>query len=94
MKAAGEEAQKAFADAYNNIHGTTGMDFNAIYTLIQSKPDLFGAQGDQFMAQQILIHAKDFNFTDAQNLGLNVGRFQSGKFGFMLLGLPAAALAM
>lgn len=94
VKAAGEEAQKAFADAYNNIHGTTGMDFNAIYTLIQSKPDLFGAQGDQFMAQQILIHAKDFNFTDAQNLGLNVGRFQSGKFGFMLLGLPAAALAM
>ncbi|KNG79063.1 PTS transporter subunit EIIC [Mycoplasma sp. HU2014] len=94
VKAAGEEAQKAFADAYNNIHGTTGMDFNAIYTLIKSKPDLFGAQGDQFMAQQILIHAKDFNFTDAQNLGLNVGRFQSGKFGFMLLGLPAAALAM
>lgn len=94
VKDAGEEAQKAFADAYNNIHGTTGMDFNAIYTLIKSKPDLFGAQGDQFMAQQILIHAKDFNFTDAQNLGLNVGRFQSGKFGFMLLGLPAAALAM
>ncbi|UWD35447.1 PTS transporter subunit EIIC [Mycoplasma cottewii] len=93
VKGAGAETQKAFADAYNKIHGT-GLDFNGIYTLIQSNPDLFGAQGDQFMAQQILVHSKIFNFTDAENLGLNVGRFQSGKFGFMLLGLPAAALAM
>nr|WP_237243815.1 hypothetical protein [Spiroplasma clarkii] len=27
-------------------------------------------------------------------MGLNLGRFQSGKFGFMLLALPAAAVAM
>ncbi|MDQ0568139.1 PTS system glucose-specific IIC component [Mycoplasma yeatsii] len=93
VQSAGAQAQQTFAEAYNKIHGT-GLNFTQIYELIQKNPKLFGAEGDQFMAQQILSHANIFNFTDAQNLGLNVGRFQSGKFGFMLLGLPAAALAM
>ncbi|QGS51533.1 PTS transporter subunit EIIC [Spiroplasma tabanidicola] len=34
------------------------------------------------------------NFKDLEKMGLNLGRFQSGKFGFMLFGLPAAGLAM
>ncbi|EOA07091.1 Phosphotransferase system PTS, glucose-specific IIBC component [Mycoplasma yeatsii 13926] len=93
VKDAGAQAQQTFADAYNKIHSTT-YDFTQIYELIKNSPKLFGAEGDQFMAQQILSNSNIFNFTDAQNLGLNVGRFQSGKFGFMLLGLPAAALAM
>ncbi|AOG60720.1 PTS system, glucose-specific IIBC component [Spiroplasma helicoides] len=33
-------------------------------------------------------------FTDLEKMGLNLGRFQSGKFGFMLFALPAGAVAM
>ncbi|WFQ95450.1 PTS transporter subunit EIIC [Mycoplasma feriruminatoris] len=88
-----EAIKQQFVQSWQQMHGQTS-DFNKILELIKSRPDLYKAVGDQLMAQQILANASIFNFTDAQNLGLNVGRFQSGKFGFMLLGLPAAALAM
>ncbi|WP_434329580.1 PTS transporter subunit EIIC [Mycoplasma capricolum subsp. capricolum] len=94
MSKSTEQAKNAFKDAYNTIHGTSHSSFNDILSSIKAVKDLYGAQGDQFMAQQILANLKTLNFIDAQNLGLNIGRFQSGKFGFMLLGLPAAALAM
>ncbi|WP_434335341.1 PTS transporter subunit EIIC [Mycoplasma capricolum subsp. capricolum] len=94
MSKSTEQAKNAFKDAYNTIHGTSHSSFNDILSSIKAIKDLYGAQGDQFMAQQILANLKTLNFIDAQNLGLNIGRFQSGKFGFMLLGLPAAALAM
>ncbi|SYV95134.1 Uncharacterised protein, partial [Mycoplasma putrefaciens] len=89
------EVQMKFIEAYKQMHGASNVsDLNSIITLVKNSKDLYAAVGDQFMGQQILANSNIFNFTDAQNLGLNVGRFQSGKFGFMLLGLPAAALAM
>ncbi|WP_434341738.1 PTS transporter subunit EIIC [Mycoplasma putrefaciens] len=89
------EVQMKFIEAYKQMHGASNVsDLNYIITLVKNSKDLYAAVGDQFMGQQILANSNIFNFTDAQNLGLNVGRFQSGKFGFMLLGLPAAALAM
>ncbi|AHI52430.1 PTS system glucose-specific IIBC component [Spiroplasma culicicola AES-1] len=51
--------------------------------------------GDQYMMYWVMSgDNKWLTFTDLQNMGLNLGRFQSGKFGFMLLGLPAAGVAM
>jgi PTS system glucose-specific IIC component len=53
--------------------------------------------GDQTMMARLIANidnSKGINFTSFQLLGLNLGRFQSDKFGFMLLGLPMAALAM
>ncbi|WP_025734734.1 PTS transporter subunit EIIC [Williamsoniiplasma luminosum] len=55
---------------------------------------LFDANGDQYMMQAVIGGSSMMNFTLLENLGLNLGRFQSGKFGFMLLGLPMAGLAM
>jgi len=54
----------------------------------------FAAQGDQTMMYQIIAHPDWLNFRDMQNLGFNLGRFQSGKFAFMMFGLPMAGLAM
>jgi len=54
----------------------------------------FAAQGDQTMMYQIIAHPDWLNFKDMQDLGFNLGRFQSGKFAFMMFGLPMAGLAM
>jgi len=54
----------------------------------------YGAQGDQTMMYQIIAHPDWLNFKDMEDLGFNLGRFQSGKFAFMMFGLPMASLAM
>jgi PTS system glucose-specific IIC component len=54
----------------------------------------YGAQGDQTMMYQIIAHPDWLNFKDMEELGFNLGRFQSGKFAFMMFGLPMASLAM
>ncbi|WP_084331597.1 PTS transporter subunit EIIC [Williamsoniiplasma lucivorax] len=56
--------------------------------------DLLSAHGDQTMMYKVNGGLNLINYTLLENIGLNLGRFQSGKFGFMLLGLPMAGIAM
>ncbi|WP_106078822.1 PTS transporter subunit EIIC [Mesoplasma coleopterae] len=73
--------------------GTNG--FNIIKSNISTQfPELWKSMGDQTMAYKVIANTDVLNFKDLDILGLNIGRFQSGKFGFMLLGLPMAGLAM
>ena len=68
-----------------------------VYDWINSQPggdDFLKAIGDQTMMYRVIGNDFGITFTDLQNLGLNLGRFQSGKFAFMMFGLPCAALAM
>ncbi|ASP27856.1 PTS system, glucose-specific IIBC component [Spiroplasma corruscae] len=51
-------------------------------------------KGDQTMMYWVIGHQDLINFTQISEMGLNLGRFQSGKFPFMMFGLPMAALAM
>ncbi len=51
------------------------------------------AVGDQTIMYKIIADPK-ITFTMVEHMGLNLGRFQSGKFPFMMFGLPAAAAAM
>ncbi|ATQ35372.1 PTS system, glucose-specific IIBC component [Mesoplasma entomophilum] len=95
------DAQKnAFVEIWNKNHnasalGLTNADFESIRALIsRDYTDLWQSMGDQTMAYKVIANTKVLNFTDLEALGLNIGRFQSGKFGFMLLGLPMAGLAM
>ncbi|WP_370456489.1 PTS transporter subunit EIIC [Spiroplasma sp. BIUS-1] len=92
------EAQKeAFENIWNINHNTGGVfkTFEQIQTLISTDyKDLWQAMGDQTMAYKVIANTGVLNFTDLEALGLNIGRFQSGKFGFMLIGLPMAGLAM
>ncbi|AUF83930.1 PTS sugar transporter [Mesoplasma syrphidae] len=84
-----QEQASAFAG-----HNITWPEF---FTTVTGNKDLFEAMGDQTMMARLIANidnSKGINFTSFQLLGLNLGRFQSGKFGFMLLGLPMAALAM
>ncbi|AVN60231.1 PTS sugar transporter [Mesoplasma entomophilum] len=72
-----------------------GLKFQTIRNMISSDyPELWKSMGDQTMAYSVIAKINILNFTDLEALGLNIGRFQSGKFGFMLLGLPMAGLAM
>ncbi|QVK06709.1 PTS transporter subunit EIIC [Mycoplasma mycoides] len=89
-----EEVKKAFVESYNSLHGGTHKTLDEIIKLVQAKEELWGAVGDQIISQRVIGHLNILNFTDVEKLGINLGRFQSGKFGFMLLGLPSAALAM
>ncbi|PTD32997.1 Phosphotransferase system PTS, glucose-specific IIBC component [Mycoplasma mycoides subsp. mycoides KH3J] len=89
-----EEVKKAFVDSYNKLHGTNHNNLKAIIDIVKAKDALWGAVGDQIISQRVIGHLNILNFTDVEKLGINLGRFQSGKFGFMLLGLPSAALAM
>ncbi|QVJ95375.1 PTS transporter subunit EIIC [Mycoplasma mycoides] len=89
-----EEVKKAFVESYNKLHGTNHNDLKAIIDIVKAKDALWGAVGDQIISQRVIGHLNILNFTDVEKLGINLGRFQSGKFGFMLLGLPSAALAM
>ncbi|WP_381415210.1 PTS transporter subunit EIIC [Spiroplasma endosymbiont of Anurida maritima] len=52
-----------------------------------------GQAGDQFAMYAVLSN-NILTFTDIEKMGLNLGRFQTGKFPFMMFGLPAAAVAM
>ncbi|ATZ17881.1 PTS transporter subunit EIIC [Mesoplasma melaleucae] len=99
------EAQKAFVEIWMKNHvdiaqawgitEATEAAFNIIKTNISTQyTDLWQSMGDQTMAYKVIANIKVLNFTDLEHLGLNIGRFQSGKFGFMLLGLPMAGLAM
>ncbi|AVN58822.1 PTS transporter subunit EIIC [Mesoplasma florum] len=73
--------------------GTKGFDI--IKSNISTQfPELWKSMGDQTMAYKVIANTDVLNFKDLDVLGLNIGRFQSGKFGFMLLGLPMAGLAM
>ncbi|AHF58130.1 PTS transporter subunit EIIC [Spiroplasma eriocheiris] len=56
-------------------------------------PNTIAAVGDQTIMYKIIADPW-VTFTQIQDLGLNLGRFQSGKFPFMMFGLPAAAAAM
>ncbi|ALA97294.1 PTS system glucose-specific IIBC component [Spiroplasma kunkelii CR2-3x] len=51
------------------------------------------AVGDQTIMYKVIADPK-ITFTMVQHMGLNLGRFQSGKFPFMMFGLPAAAAGM
>ncbi|WP_420866548.1 PTS transporter subunit EIIC [Mesoplasma coleopterae] len=92
--------QNAFVEIWSKNHdaaalGLTNISFESIRTLIsRDYTDLWQSMGDQTMAYKVIANTKVLNFTDLEALGLNIGRFQSGKFGFMLLGLPMAGLAM
>ncbi|WP_400248818.1 PTS transporter subunit EIIC [Spiroplasma sp. ald] len=48
------------------------------------------AVGDQTIMYKVIADPK-ITFTMVQHMGLNLGRFQTGKFPFMMFGLPAAA---
>ncbi|PPE06458.1 PTS transporter subunit EIIC [Mesoplasma corruscae] len=50
--------------------------------------------GDQTAMTWVLGNLNIINFTDLQKLGLNLGQYQAGKYGFMMFGLPAAGVAM
>lgn len=77
------------------IRGITPIDeFNSIMTIISNRADLWAAMGDQTTMYKMIANSDIINFTLIEHLGLNLGRFQSGKFGFMLLGLPLASVAM
>ncbi|WP_211246838.1 PTS transporter subunit EIIC [Mesoplasma photuris] len=68
----------------------SGLELDAFNGFLSS-------QGDQNMMNRLIAvidNSKGINFETFEALGLNLGRFQSGKFGFMLLGLPMAAVAM
>ncbi|MDP4041346.1 PTS transporter subunit EIIC [Mycoplasma mycoides] len=94
LKSQSQEVQNAFVQSYNSLHGGTHKTLDEIIKLVQAKEELWGAVGDQIISQRVIGHLNILNFTDVEKLGINLGRFQSGKFGFMLLGLPSAALAM
>lgn len=51
------------------------------------------AVGDQTIMYKVIADPK-ITFTMVQHMGLNLGRFQAGKFPFMMFGLPAAAAGM
>ncbi|AXF96777.1 PTS transporter subunit EIIC [Spiroplasma phoeniceum] len=51
------------------------------------------AVGDQTIMYKVIADPK-ITFTMVQHMGLNLGRFQTGKFPFMMFGLPAAAAGM
>ncbi|AKX33748.1 PTS system, glucose-specific IIBC component [Spiroplasma litorale] len=51
-------------------------------------------KGDQTIMYWVIAHQDLINFKDIESMGLNLGRFQSGKFAFMMFGLPMAAIAM
>ncbi|WP_422397876.1 PTS transporter subunit EIIC [Spiroplasma endosymbiont of Atherix ibis] len=97
---ASEAQQKTFVEIWKANHdvsllGGIEVTFENIKKLIsRSYPDLWQSMGDQTIAYKVIANSKVLNFTDLEMLGLNIGRFQSGKFGFMLLGLPMAGLAM
>lgn len=55
--------------------------------------NLMGSMGDHTIMFDVLAQ-NTVKFTDIAQMGLNLGRFQSGKFGFMLTALPAGAIAM
>ncbi|AGM26403.1 PTS system glucose-specific IIBC component [Spiroplasma syrphidicola EA-1] len=55
--------------------------------------ETISAVGDQTIMYKVLAD-DNITFTMVQHMGLNLGRFQSGKFPFMMFGLPAAAVAM
>ncbi|QEH61314.1 PTS system glucose-specific IIBC component [Spiroplasma chinense] len=76
--------------------GTTKDNLDALKENLKTvfeNNKLWGALGDQ-TALYAVIAQKTVKFTDLSLMGLNLGRFQSGKFGFMLLALPAGAVAM
>ncbi|WP_434334498.1 PTS transporter subunit EIIC [Mycoplasma capricolum subsp. capricolum] len=89
-----DNVKTAFVNAYNALHSTNHENLEKIISVIKGNEKLWGAVGDQLISQAVIANLKILNFTDVEKLGINLGRFQSGKFGFMLLGLPAAALAM
>ncbi|WP_342748158.1 PTS transporter subunit EIIC [Spiroplasma floricola] len=94
--------QAAFVQAWTANHNAAeilGQGVEATFenikrAIIMKTPDLWQSMGDQTIAYKVIANSKVLNFTDLEMLGLNIGRFQSGKFGFMLLGLPMAGLAM
>ncbi|WP_100609831.1 PTS transporter subunit EIIC [Entomoplasma freundtii] len=87
------EYMKAFPNVI--VTGETNIDkFRSIVANISKVSDLWEAQGDQTMMYKVIANLNIINFTMLEHLGMNLGRFQSGKFGFMLLGLPLASLAM
>ncbi|WP_422398154.1 PTS transporter subunit EIIC [Spiroplasma endosymbiont of Diplazon laetatorius] len=97
------ELQNKFYEVWSSNHNAKELladagfttDFDGVMRLISTRyQDLWQSMGDQTMAYKVIANSKVLNFTDLEVLGLNIGRFQSGKFGFMLLGLPAAGVAM
>lgn len=101
FNSANAETQTKFVTEWLKNHDAAKLGlsaaptFNEIRTLISTNyTDLWQSMGDQTIAYKIIANTGVLNFKDLDVLGLNIGRFQSGKFGFMLLGLPAAGLAM
>ncbi|KAF5295788.1 hypothetical protein FQA39_LY12961 [Lamprigera yunnana] len=67
------------------------------YKAVSDIPDFASRTGDQYAMSALISHidnTKGINFESFELLGLNLGQYQSGKFGFMMLGLPMAAAAM
>lgn len=85
--------QDKWVEEYNKVFGGSGT-WQSIVSIIAARSDLWEAMGDQTMMYKVIANTDIINYTMLEHLGLNLGRFQSGKFGFMLLGLPMAAMAM
>ncbi|AGR41276.1 PTS transporter subunit EIIC [Spiroplasma taiwanense] len=86
--------QQRLLDLYNSFFKNNTFTSWANLREAIAKTSLWGAMGDQNMAYAVNGNLDIMNYTFLQELGLNIGRFQSGKFGFMLFGLPAAGVAM
>ncbi|WP_342256201.1 PTS transporter subunit EIIC [Spiroplasma endosymbiont of Poecilobothrus nobilitatus] len=73
---------------------TVGTAQSAITSwLSELNASTIAAVGDQTIMYKVIADPK-ITFTMVQHMGLNLGRFQAGKFPFMMFGLPAAAAGM
>ncbi|AKU80031.1 PTS transporter subunit EIIC [Spiroplasma turonicum] len=100
--------EKAYENGQTTI-GSNGANIEDVIRYLKGLEDKSQLIGDQYMMYWVLgaknklsalggIYENSteplLNFDDLAQMGLNLGRFQSGKFGFMLFGLPAAGIAM
>ncbi|WP_339023078.1 PTS transporter subunit EIIC [Spiroplasma endosymbiont of Crioceris asparagi] len=93
---AGGDLLKSLQDFLNKGHQTfaDGKSVQDAINAIINNKDASSPLGDQTIIMWIIGHSNLMTFADAKEVGLNLGQFMTGKFGFMLLGLPAAAVAM
>ncbi|QHX36123.1 PTS system, glucose-specific IIBC component [Spiroplasma sp. TIUS-1] len=85
-----------FIEKATAFTGTT-FTWSDFFTAVSTNEALYSKMGDQYMMAAVISNLNNevgINFMSFEYLGLNMGQYQSGKFGFMMLGLPMAAVAM
>lgn len=73
------------------------ITWDIFFSAVSNNEALYSKMGDQYMMAAVISNLDNktgINFESFEYLGLNMGQYQSGKFGFMMLGLPMAAGAM